>query len=59
MKPSLELVYDRYLGGVLAISPELYAQALAAMAKELGRENDDAFWAEVRAYELTLPCYLD
>lgn len=57
--PSLSQVYDAYLGGVLAMSPELYREALDAIAARLGRENDEVFRAEVQAYEKTLPCHLD
>jgi hypothetical protein len=56
---SLAKAYETHLGGVLAISPELYGRALDAIAQRLGRQNDEAFRVEVRAHEKTLPCYLD
>lgn len=58
-KPTLATAYDSVLGGVLSISPELYGTALDRIAKMLDRENNEAFRAEVRAHELTLPCDLD
>lgn len=57
--PSLAEAYEAYLGGVLSISPTFYRKALDLIAQRLNRPNDEAFRAEVRAYEETLPCYLD
>lgn len=56
---SLEESYRLHLGCFLAISPEMYGQALDAIAKDLGRENNRKFREEVKTYEKTLPHYLD
>jgi len=56
---TLAQAYDAHLGYVLAISPARYGKALDAIAESLGRVNDEAFRAEVRAYENSLPSYED
>lgn len=58
-KLTLPAAYNAVLGGVLAISPALYASALDRVAALLGRENNDDFRKEVRAHELSLPAYED
>ncbi len=56
---SLRDAYNIVLGGVMAISPELYSQALRKMAQLMGRVNDDAFQKEVVAISRAMPCDID
>jgi hypothetical protein len=47
------------LGGVGAISPRLYGQALDRIAKITGRVNDESFRNEVTECLRSVPCPLD
>jgi len=42
------------LGGVVAISPDLYTEALEQIAEMSGRENTAEMWQEVNAILQTL-----
>lgn len=55
----LVVAYEIVLGGVMAISPELYAEALNRMAAMSGRENNDAFKADVAKISRSTLCDLD
>ena len=56
----LRVSYMKHLGGVGAISPRRYQMALELIAHDLGKDKvDDAFRAEVRKFEKSLPCPLD
>lgn len=47
------------LGGVGAISPSLYKEALDKIAEMTGRTNDDQFKNDVTEILRTFPCPLD
>lgn len=56
---SIKESYLAVLGGVMAISPELYNSALDQMAKMTGRTNDAQFQLEVAEVGRSMPCDLD
>lgn len=56
---TLTEAYEMVLGGVMAISPDLYRSALQKMAELTGREVDAAFIAEVGEVGRSMPCDLD
>ena len=58
-KISLDAAYNSVLGGVMAISPELYTKALHQIAVLCQCPVDYNFIEKVKAYEKTLPCDLD
>jgi len=60
-RAQLEKAYSAVLGGVMAISPELYESALAEMASMvgLGGKVTPAFRDEVREVARAMPCDLD
>lgn len=55
----LAAAYEIVLGGVMAISPDLYRRALERMAAMTGRVNDEAFRAEVDKIGRMMPCDFD
>ena len=55
----LKQVYSSVLGGVGAISPDLYEKALEIMAAMCERELDDDFREEVRVIGKSMPCPID
>lgn len=56
---SLIEAYDHILGGVMAISPDLYKTALEKIAEMTGRENNEQFQLEIAEIGRSMPCYLD
>ena len=58
-RDQLRIAYVSVLGGVIAISPELYGQAMTRIAAMVGRVDDESFRSDVRAMQATLPCYID
>lgn len=47
------------LGGVAAISEDLYTDAMEEIALKAGRENDGDLWQEVGIILESLPCPID
>lgn len=55
----LQDAYMAILGGVMAISPDLYDKALDKIARLSGRTNDEKFKKEVYEISKSMPCDLD